>query len=216
MLFIYADPINGAINAASSDLPLINDAWYNTLTFIKDNSTETAIITSWWDFGHHFKAIAERPVTFDGTTQTDQAAHWVGRMFMTDNEAEAVGILRMLDCSHSKAFNTLMELTNKDSHKSLKIVREIILLDKEKARKKLKEYNISAEKIDEIIPYTHCNPPEGYAIASEDMIGKSGVWSHFGSWNFERADIWYNARNLPQRRSCKVHSRSFWIYKRKS
>ena len=218
LLFVfYADQINGAVKVAGTDLPLINDAWYNSLIKIKENSTETAIITSWWDFGHHFKAIADRPVTFDGTTQTDQAAHWVGRIFMTDNEAEAVGILRMIDCSHNKAFNTLMELTNKDTHKSLKIVKETILLDKEKARKKLKEYGLSSEETDKILSYTHCsNPPEGYLIASEDMIGKSGVWSHFGSWNFERADIWYNARSLPQEDAVKFMMGTFNYTKEKA
>lgn len=26
------------------------------------------------------------------------------------------------------------------------------------------------------------------------MVGKAGVWAHFGSWNFERASIWLNTR----------------------
>ena len=26
------------------------------------------------------------------------------------------------------------------------------------------------------------------------MVGKAGVWAHFGSWNFERADIWNTLR----------------------
>ena len=102
LLFVfYINPARGAINAAGSDLPIVNDAWYNALIAIKQDSSENAIITSWWDFGHHFKAIADRKVTFDGTTQTSPAAHWVGKLLMSDDEAQAIGILSMLDCGQN-------------------------------------------------------------------------------------------------------------------
>ena len=196
MLWIfYAAPVRGAIASAGSDMPIINDAWYNALTAIKQNSKENAIITSWWDFGHHFKAIAERQVTFDGTTQAFPPAHWVGKLLMVDDERQAMGILRMLDCGSNEAYFTLYKINN-DTHLSLKIINEVILLDRKGAERKLKEYKLTDEQMNEVLSYTHCDPPEGFFIASEDMIGKSGVWSHFGSWNFERADIWYNARGM--------------------
>ncbi len=197
LTLFYVNPTRGAIGAASSDIPIINDAWYNALIAIKQNSTENAIITSWWDFGHHFKALAERRVTFDGTTQTSPAAHWVGKILMTGNEQQAIGILRMLDCGSNSAYNTLFTITN-DPHFSLKIVYEITMLDKRLAENRLKELKFDKEQIEKILSFTHCEPPEAYFIASEDMIGKSGVWSHFGSWNFERADIWQNARKMKQ------------------
>ncbi|MBI4452505.1 hypothetical protein HY637_03685 [Candidatus Woesearchaeota archaeon] len=197
ILLLYVNPIKGAIHTAGQDIPIINDAWYNTLISIKDNSKENAIITSWWDFGHHFKAIADRPVTFDGTTQAYVPSHWVGRLFMTDNEQEAIGIMRILDCSNGEAYTKLKEY-GMDIHKSIKIIREIMLLDTGKARSVLLEYGLSSSQAEEVLKMSHCNPPEGFVIASEDMIGKSGVWSHFGSWSFERADLWYNARGLPQ------------------
>ncbi|MBI2541643.1 hypothetical protein HYV80_02965 [Candidatus Woesearchaeota archaeon] len=193
---VYASPTKAAINAARFDIPIVNDAWYNALIAINQNSSENAIITSWWDFGHHFKVLADRPVTFDGTTQTYPAAHWVGKLLMTDNEEQAAGILRMLDCGSNNAFNTLYK-TNNNTQLSLKILNEIILLDKKEAEKRLKSFRFNEMQIEKILSFTHCQPPEAYFIASEDMIGKSGVWSHFGSWNFERAEIWQN-RGLPQ------------------
>ncbi|MBI3027789.1 hypothetical protein HYY70_06790 [Candidatus Woesearchaeota archaeon] len=200
LLLIYVNPIRGAISAAGSDLPIINDAWFNALNAIKQDSKEDAIITSWWDFGHHFKAIAERRVTFDGTTQTFQPAHWVGKLLMMRNETYAIGILRMLDCGLSIGFTEIDKAEN-DTHKSLKIVNQIISADKKSAEKMLKELKFSDKGIEKILSLTHCNPPQAYFIASEDMIGKSGVWSHFGSWNFERADLWFNARKMPQEKA---------------
>ena len=208
LLIFYVNPIRGAVATASSDIPIINDAWYNALIAIKQDSKENGIITSWWDFGHHFKAIADRRVTFDGTTQTFPAAHWVGNLLMTDNETEAIGILRMLDCGSYSAFNNLYKLNN-DTHLSLRILNQIMLLDKKEAEKKLKALKFNEEQIKSIIPFTHCEPPDAYFIASEDMIGKSGVWSHFGSWNFERADIWQNARELTQEEATEYMMKKF-------
>ena len=199
LLLMNIGPIRGAIGTAGSDIPIVNDAWYNALIAIKQNSSNNAIITSWWDFGHHFKAIADRPVTFDGTTQTSPAAHWVGKLLMIDDEVQAVGILRMLDCGSNSAFDELYKINN-DTHLSIKILNEIIVLDKKGAEKKLKDLKFNAKQIEKILSYTHCEPPEAYFIASEDMIGKSGVWSHFGSWNFERAEIWIN-RGLPKEKA---------------
>ncbi len=202
LLSVYVSPTRAAIRAAGADIPIINDAWYNTLIAIKQDSKPDAIITSWWDFGHHFKSIADKPVTFDGTTQTSQPAHWVGKLFMTDNEQQAFGILRMLDCGSGMAFNTLNEFLD-NNHLTLKIINKIILLDKEDAENELSKYDLDEKQIDDVLQYTHCKPPEGYVIASEDMIGKSGVWSHFGSWNFERADLWKNVRGMQQEQAVK-------------
>jgi hypothetical protein len=41
------------------------------------------------------------------------------------------------------------------------------------------------------------------------MFGKSGVWSHFGGWNFERADIWLNARKMPQEQAVEYMVKKF-------
>ncbi len=208
LLSVYVSPTRAAIRSAGQDIPIINDAWYNTLIAIKQGSKPDAIITSWWDFGHHFKAIADRPVTFDGTTQVHPPAHWVGKLFMTDNERQAFGIIRMLDCGSNSAFNTLNKFIN-NPHTSLKIINKIILMDKAEAEKELKKYNLDKSQIDDVLQYTHCNPPEAYIIASEDMIGKSGVWSHFGSWDFERADLWQNVRGMEQEKAVQYMINKF-------
>ncbi|MBI2546157.1 FKBP-type peptidyl-prolyl cis-trans isomerase [Candidatus Woesearchaeota archaeon] len=195
-------PTQYAYAAAGSDLPIINDAWWNSLNAIKNNSTENAIISSWWDFGHHFKYIADRPVTFDGTTQELQPAHWIGKTLLTDDEDISIGILRMLDCGSSRAFETLYNYSDGDqqarTHKSVKALYSIFKLDKDEAKMELTKEGYTSAEAEHALRYTHCEPPQAFMIASEDMIGKSGVWGHFGSWNFERADIYFNVRNMPK------------------
>lgn len=214
-LLFYINIANASLSAARSDIPIMNDAWYNSLAKIRDNSKENAIITSWWDFGHHFKALADRPVTFDGTTQESPNSHWVGRMFMINDEKEAIGILRMIDCGQNNAYWSISDKIN-DVHKSLKLLRRVILLNKEGAQKELLDNGFSREEAEKILGYTHCEPPEAFAIASEDMIGKSGVWGHFGSWNFERSDIWFNTKSKSMEDAVKYMTDKFNYSKEKA
>ena len=177
-----------ALDTAKREIPSMNDAWYASLTKIKEESAPNAIINSWWDFGHWFKYIGDRAVTFDGTSQNTAMAHWVGHTLLTADENKAVGILRLLDCDSRKAFATLDKSIN-DATKSVHILHDIVKLDKEKAKEYLLEY-IDEGKTKEVLENTHCEPPEDYFITSNDMIGKSGVWAHFGSWDFDRSLIY--------------------------
>ena len=189
ILILLLVPIySSAKRTADQEIPSFNDAWALSLEKIKSDSQPNAIINSWWDFGHWFKFWADRPVTFDGTTQTTPQAHFIGNALLTDDEDVSIGILRMLDCGENGAFNTILEITE-DFVDSINLLYEIIPGDKENSRKILSE-KFNETYTEKILNFTHCQPPENYFITSEDMIGKAGVWSHFGSWNFDRALIY--------------------------
>ncbi len=219
--FILTTPVKNAYGISQSDIPLINDAWWNILTEIKKNSSETAIITSWWDFGHHFKYIADRSVTFDGGSQNTNMAHWVGKLLLTDDEKLSVGILRMLDCGSAYAFLEINGALNSIKFnpkniegedikkridltpKTIEIINKIVVQDKNNAEETLYSYNISRERIEDILKLTHCDPPEAFLITSDDMINKAGVWAHFGSWDFKKADLWLNVRKMERDQAVK-------------
>jgi asparagine N-glycosylation enzyme membrane subunit Stt3 len=78
--------------------PTMTTAWWNSLENIKQKSAPDAIINSWWDFGHWFRYIADRRVTFDGASQHGELAHWIGRALITSDERETLAILKMVDC----------------------------------------------------------------------------------------------------------------------
>ena len=209
LLFIpLITPYNQSKTQAGYDVPIISDEWYNSLIAIKEDSKENAIITSWWDFGHHFKAIADRPVTFDGTTQVTPQAHWVGRILSTPDEEEAIGILRMLDCGGNNAFEELYS-TNNDTHKSVDTLYSIFRLGKTKAGAELKKSGLTNEQTEKMLNYTHCEPPEAYFITSEDMVGKAGVWAHFGLWDFEKAEMWQKLKNKKEKEAVEYMQKRF-------
>ncbi|MCP3682801.1 MAG: hypothetical protein GY861_08940 [bacterium] len=195
LFFVPHNIAEGSYGTARQDVPIINDAWYNSLTKIKMESQEDAIITSWWDFGHHFKALADRPVTFDGTTQQFPQAHWVGKILTEGDEKMAIGMLRMLDCGAHDAYNKL-DRVKKDTVESVNILYDIVVMEREDAKNTLMDNGLNEEEAESVLEDTHCDPPEGFFVTSEDMIGKSGVWAHFGEWDFEKADLIHNAKDL--------------------
>ena len=192
---LMINPMKTAQATAKNEIPSINDSWYEALTKIKENSSEDAIINSWWDFGHWFKAIADRGVTLDGGGQNQPQAHWLGRLMLASDEEESVGIIRMLDCGKHYGFKAIENITN-DTIKTMDILYEIIPLDKSEAENALLKHGFSNENISRILKYTHCEPPENYFITSADMVNKAGVWAHFGSWDFKRASMYQSVKKV--------------------
>jgi len=188
-------PLRSASNTAKMEIPSMNDVWYESLTMIKEDSND-GIITSWWDFGHWFVTISERRVTFDGADQGERI-HWVGKSLLTSNEKEAIGILRMLNCGQEQAPHVLESYLENDTVKAIDILNVIILQDKNKAKSTLRKEGLSDNAIEDVLNVTHCEDLiDQYYITSEDMIGKSGVWGHFGSWDFKRAKMYQTVKNI--------------------
>ncbi|MCX6710098.1 MAG: hypothetical protein NTV63_04080 [Candidatus Woesearchaeota archaeon] len=192
-MVMLINPIKAGYESGRGYIPNMNDAWYDALTKIKNNSSQDAIINSWWDFGHWFKYVGDRAVSADGATQNRPQAYWLGRILATENEDEAIAVLRMLDCGATDSFD-IVDSTLNDTEKSVKLLRSIIMMDRSSAEKELLKH-ITKEDAERVLKETHCNPPEDYLITSGDMIGKSGVWAHFGLWDFEKAKILLSIKN---------------------
>ena len=105
---------------------------------------------------------------------------------LVSDEENSVGILRMLDCGGNSAFNDINKKMNDTPH-SIDVINQIIVENKEQVRETLKKHEFTDEEIENILEHTHCNAPEDFLITSRDMIGKAGVWAHFGSWDFKKA-----------------------------
>ncbi len=198
LMFFPINIVSAAKTTALNEVPTMDDSWYSSLTKIKDQSKPDAIINSWWDFGHWFAAIGDRRVTLDGGRQNNPAAHWLGKLMLTWNETESVGILRYLDCGSNTGFDTLLPYMDNDSLKTIDTIYQIIVLDRASAKSVLLSKGLTDAQAEDVLQYTHCSPPEDYFITSEDMVGKSGVWAHFGAWNFTRAEQYNKVYNKNQ------------------
>jgi hypothetical protein len=201
LLFILPVTPTGSLFTSARDvsmnqIPSYNTAWDNTLNSIKSDAEDGyGYITTWWDFGHWFVAKGIR-VTFDGGDQ-GRRIHWVGNSLLTDDEHLSVSILRMLNCGQENSFNLLEDYFENDTLKAVTLTYETIVEDKDKAREILERENVDSDIINQFLDYTHCDDEilfPHYFITSEDMVGKAGVWGHFGSWNFTKSTIWQTIR----------------------
>jgi cyclophilin family peptidyl-prolyl cis-trans isomerase len=192
--------------ASENTVPNHDDSWVNMIYGIRDDSKPTAIINSWWDFGHEFMYFSDRGVTFDGAHQTGYGAYFIGKTLLTADENEARGILRMLDCGQNDAYDELTKIVGNDVHAVYIINKLILIRDRADAKTFLTHEMeilnndsdalpvtippLTDEQAELVLSKTHCDAPQDYFIASEDMIGKAGVWGHFGSWDFNKAEMY--------------------------
>ncbi len=185
---VSANLIGTAHSTGINEVPSMNDAWWTALKTIEADSQPNAIITSWWDFGHWFKYVANRSVTFDGASQTTHQAHWVGLILQTNNDTKAVGILRMLDCGGNDAYARVLAV-EKDPLKAYNVTDSLLGVSKQTAEQRLLADGFTQAQAQGVLAKTHCDPPEAYLITSSDMVGKAAVWGHFGLWNFDKAYV---------------------------
>ena len=185
VIVVVFSPASTAYAISSAVVPGTDDSMVTSMDWIKNNTSNNTIITSWWDYGHLFTAEADRAVTFDGSSQNSPRAYWVGKALLTSNETLSVGILRMLATSGDLGPLTLDNYTN-NSGKSAEILNNILGIDKDAALSVMTvNYGLTQEQAQNMVQYTHPdNPAPQVLITSSDMVGKAGWWSYFGSWNF--------------------------------
>ena len=179
-------PVSSANTIANSVVPGTDDAMVDTLSWVNNNTAKNAVMTSWWDFGHLFATKADRPVTFDGGSQNNARAYWVGKALFTSNEDLSAGILKMLATSGDEGYSTLENYTG-NTGKTVEIMDKILVKDKTAAKNIMtSQYNLTEEQAVNVLKYTHpANSTPSLFVTSLDMVGKAGWWSYFGSWNFE-------------------------------
>jgi dolichyl-diphosphooligosaccharide--protein glycosyltransferase len=205
-LTIFSPMYTQAYAIGNSALPNFDDAWYDAMYKIDNETNQNTIITSWWDFGHFFAAVGNRGVTFDGGSQTTPQSHWVGKLLLEGDEDVSVDILRMLVCGGNLAFDAAFDISNDPTNgvhinemlydtfgKSIEEKREVIV--------NYKYYSFSESDVDSILQYLHCaDPRENLVITSGDMVGKTGVWAHWGSWDFTKKYVHdnYNQKSVAE------------------
>lgn len=181
---------------AKNTSPLMTKEWWDLLNQIRLESPKGTIINSWWDFGHWFKAVADRPVIFDGATQNTPIAYWMGRVFITSDEKEAMGILRMLNSASNKAFEELSGLGFKPQDCISILNRLTKIEDLQEADKFLSSRIPDNGERNKILQYSFKPQAPVYFIVESSLMPKMRSISFLGGWDFQKADIYRTSRAL--------------------
>ena len=82
--------------------------WLETLSWIRENTPEDAVIAAWWDYGYWITVMGNRTSLADNATLNQTRIETIGRMFMSD-EREAFQILQGLDADYIVVFVSTIE-----------------------------------------------------------------------------------------------------------
>ena len=162
---------------------VLNNNWYNALTWINKNTAECAVIATYWDPGHFITGIARRPVVFDGASQGDTiySSDTVysnmrpGEIRLENYDNNIVQVIHKIDSQYildyiSKHYPQYTNGTERARIKDIAI--SLFTSNESLALKYLEDYRQPG-----------CS--EFYYIASADLIGKSTWWTYFATWNPE-------------------------------
>ncbi|MDD5565879.1 MAG: STT3 domain-containing protein [Candidatus Omnitrophica bacterium] len=167
--------------------PLINDNWYNLLIAIKEKTPARAVLNSWWDFGDWFKAIADRPVIFDGQSQNTPQAYWMAKILLENDEERAIAMLRMLNASGNRSF----DLIDAHLHNPLAsiILLEKVLFNPRGAQAELLRVMPEKEAA-KVLGLVFGVPQEpAYFIVDPTMPDKIYAISFMGNWDFVKSYV---------------------------
>jgi hypothetical protein len=200
-------PVSKGIATARSYHPNINDAWYDSLTTLREKSDPQSIINAWWDYGHWAKYVADRRVTLDGTSLQTHLPHWMAKALTTVAPRESFGLLRMLNCA-SDAFPNpegaigaigKIEATGRDSHASYSIVAGLTVRNRAQAEAFLTEHGFSAPERQEILAASHCDPPDSYLLLSNVLLHKVNRLFGIGQRDPRGRDLAKRIQNMSAR-----------------
>jgi len=167
--------------------PIFNSTWEEALTKIKTDSPSDSIVNTWWAPGHFIKAIAHRSVPFDGAS-LDQSAvgYWMGNMFLSQDENQARGILRMLNSSGNQAAEFLVKCGLKLSDATT-LLLAIASEDRAQAAGTLKGI-ISDDQIQKLLSMTHDKHPHSYVLVYTELVDDNLMIAFTGHWNIKKIE----------------------------
>ena len=172
--YLYYTP---AIYIAKNQGTVLDDNWFNALSWIKNNTPECTVVATYWDPGHFITGIARRAVVFDGASQGD--------VFTRPTDSLQNGVV-VEKYDNNINHIVLYKNGNKTTARIQDISTTLLTANESLALSILREYRKPG-----------CNSM--YYIASSDLIPKSTWWTYFSTWNpVDKKGTPYVYTNAPQ------------------
>ncbi len=202
---VLIPPVWQGYAAASGYLPLVDSAWYATLTDLREESPPESIVNTWWDYGYWTKYLADRRVNQDGGSLATHIPYWSARALAAPSERESAGLLRMIDCGSDAtplpegsegAYGKLRNY-RVDGLRAVAIVSNLARMGRAEARAYLASQKLDPAAQDDILRSTHCDPPPAYLLLSS-QVNPIGGWWYLANWDFGRGYMLRGGRTLPE------------------
>ncbi|MDD5027066.1 MAG: STT3 domain-containing protein [Candidatus Omnitrophica bacterium] len=182
------------VRAASREvfLPILNNTWQHMLIKVKNVTPPDAIISTYWDPGDFIMSIAGRATLHCPQYNFTPVAYWTAKFFMSDNEKEALGILRMLNAGNTQGFEELLKLTGGEKLAAFELINEMLLGDKERGRSLLNRYTDDKKLKDKILGLIYEPKHPAYLLVDGGLLDMVEVFCILANWDFKKLDLWQN------------------------
>ena len=107
-IFGYTDNPSTILNGGTSFQISTND-WNDTLEWIKNNTSEDAVVAAWWDYGYWIQTKADRTTLADNSTLNDHIIKKIAKIF-TNNPDQAWENLNTADADYFVIFVAAREI----------------------------------------------------------------------------------------------------------
>lgn len=182
-------PLRVAHATAAAYLPALDGAWAGVLARVREVTPPDAIVSAWWDYGYWTKHLAERRVSADGGSLLTAVPHWLARAQLAHSEAEALGVLRMLDCASDArpypegAQGAMARLMRHglDEPAAYAAIGAVAERERDAADAHLAGLGLDAAARADVLAATHCAPPPAVLVLSSEQILFGGWW-RIGRW----------------------------------
>ncbi|MDD5518071.1 MAG: STT3 domain-containing protein [Candidatus Omnitrophica bacterium] len=182
------------IRAASREvfLPILNNTWQHMLIKIKNVTPPDAVISAYWDPGDFIMSVSGRATLHCPQYNFTPVAYWTARLFMSDNEKEALGILRMLNAGNTQGFEELLKLTGGEKLAAFELINKMLLCDKYGGRSLLSRYTDDKKLIDKILGLIYEPKHPAYLLVDGGLLNMVEVFCTLANWDFKKLDLWQN------------------------
>ncbi len=154
------------IGMAVSSPPVLDDNWWAALNWIQNNTDSCGVVTTYWDPGHFIRAIANRPVVFDGASQN---ALWNTTLDAnsTQDEIKNAALVDNYLVTNTSDGKIIVETAR------IQDISTTLLTSNE------------TQAVSILDKYREPGCKSMYYLATADLVDKSYWWTYFGSWTPE-------------------------------
>jgi hypothetical protein len=182
-------PIHNASNVTI--FPLFNNTWQNMMVKIEKETPKDAVINAHWTSGDFVMTIAKRATIQCGQYNSTPVTYWVARALLTENEKEAVAILKMLDSGSNHAFEEISKLLNGDKFLAMGLINQLLLVNEGQGRILLAQYTSDPNITEKILKLMYEPLHAGYFLVDDYLISAlPTILSPLANWDFKRVDLW--------------------------
>ncbi|MFQ5940123.1 MAG: peptidylprolyl isomerase [Nitrososphaerales archaeon] len=97
--WVNAADIPPSIANGATTFRITSNDWFETLEWIKNNTTEDAVVGAWWDYGYWITTLGERATLADNATLNHTRIEQIAKAFNSEEQA-GVQILKQLHADY--------------------------------------------------------------------------------------------------------------------